>query len=180
VTFPVLPRWVCILSIVVPLLVGCMEATKGVLFTVWTWKLARSFGRPIPNDLAAVLRSNTERLLIGEGVAALVWWGAGAREWWKYRRWGRVPRVLTATSTGLVQTKLGWWRMRERIWPADQFTAVELRNLKWTLSRNRTVAILRLRRRHGLRLRFRLSSSDSQLPDRIAQSLATVPGCPIG
>jgi hypothetical protein len=179
VIFPVQPRWVYVLQIVWLLLAGCMEGAILIMIPVMLWNLWRRIHRPFASAVAADLRLIPRAAVIQVCAYATLCWAAATYEWWRYWRWGRVPRVLTATSAGLVQTRLGLWRMRERRWPADQFAAVDLKMRGWTVPPKRTAAILFLHRRRGRALHFRLSTVDSQLPARIAQQLASILGCPL-
>jgi hypothetical protein len=108
------------------------------------------------------------------GIAGICWCGFGLYEWWLFRRWGRVPRILSATREGLTLSRLGWWRMRERHWPATQINGIEFRQVKGNLNWRRTVADLYIRRHKGQRLHFRLSSPDKDLPRKIASRMADV------
>jgi hypothetical protein len=79
--------------------------------------------------------------------------------------------VLTASREGLILSRLGIWRMRERRWPASEITAIELRPIRGNLNWRRTVADLYIRRQKGRPLHFRLSSADASLPARIAEQV---------
>jgi hypothetical protein len=129
-----------------------------------TSRLVSQFNRGSTGDRrpdAAILRAG------GYGCVDLV--VKRAHSWWMYRRWGRVPRILTLSGNGLIFTRLGWHRMREKTWPINEITAIELRTVKFNLNWKRTVADLCFHRRTGRRLRFRLSSANAQLPNQIAQ-----------
>jgi hypothetical protein len=110
---------------------------------------------------------------------SLFWWTVAGFQYWKFRRFGRVPRVLEASGEGLVLTWLGWWRMRERRWSAGEIASVECCKLKGNLNWRRTVANLVVTFRNGRSRRFRLSSRDPQLPGEIAMQLANALGCPL-
>jgi hypothetical protein len=133
----------------------------------------------MPPVIANELRRITTWMVIYGAVKAFFWWGIAAYAWWKYRRWGRVPRVLTASDEGLILSRPGWRRISERRWSIREIKAIELHpvwgNLKW----KRTVADLYIQRHRGRRLRFRLSSPDPHLPSRIANQLKLKLGCPI-
>lgn len=112
-------------------------------------------------------------------VGALVWGGFGLDTWFRYRRWGRVPRVLAVDESGLVFSWLGWWRMREKRWAAEEISSIDLRVIRGHLNPWRTVAILYVRHRKGMARRFRLSSADPELPHRIARRLSEILGRPM-
>jgi hypothetical protein len=113
-------------------------------------------------------------------IAALFWLAVAAHQAWMYHRWGRVPRVLTATGEGLVLSRLRWWRLRERKWLLNEITGIQLRPIKINLNPRRTAADLYIKRREGLRrLHFRLSSPDPHLPSQIAERVAAVLGFPL-
>jgi hypothetical protein len=172
VIFVAPPTWVYMLLIVTWLTVGLVKAVAGILLARTVWQLVHRTGR-LTSDQAVVVWRMVAGALTTAGISALCWWALAAYEWRMYHRWGRVPRVLTANDESLTLSRLGWWRMRQRVWPANDITAVELRPVKGNLLWKRTVADLYLFRRHGRRLRFRLSSPDPLLPGRIAQRLAS-------
>ena len=176
VIFAVAPTWIYLFPIVVGVMVGFMKLVGGLFIAVRLRQLMNGF-RAVPSDIFAMRRLTIE-IVISASVLALFWWIIAAYEWWMYRRWGRVPRVLTASQKGLILSRLGWWRMRERMFPTSEIKAIELRPVKGNLNWKRTVTNLYIHRHKGWRLRFRLSSSDSQLPRRIAQQLTSKLGCP--
>jgi hypothetical protein len=85
--------------------------------------------KPGPDTVAAVHRFLWQTLPY-YGIGGLGWLGCAAYESWMYRRWGRVPRVLTTDAEGLAYSRLGWMRIRERKWPASELTGIELRLTK--------------------------------------------------
>jgi hypothetical protein len=178
VTFPVLPKWVYILPIVSWTMVGLGRLAVGLIEIYFIWKLSHAIKQPTQNSIVFMHRLEM-RIALDSAVASLLGLMLAAYLWWKYHRWGRVPRVLTVNNGGLVLSHLGWWRMRERTWPANEFTIIELRMVKGNLNRKRTVADIIIHRSKERRLRYRLSSSDPQLPRRIAERLALVLGCPL-
>jgi hypothetical protein len=112
-------------------------------------------------------------------TVALFWWGSAAYHFRMYRRFGRVPCTLTASKDELILTRVGWWNIRERKWPASEITSIEFKAIKGNLNRRRALASLRIKRAKGRRLYFRLSSTDPLLPGRIAEKLASTLGCPL-
>ena len=179
VIFPVLPAWAYWLMIVLLIVVGLFRLTAGLVIGLAIWRTTNSLGPSDPDTLREVHRL-IAKIVILWTAEALLFLGLAAYEWWKLHRWGRVPRVLTASNEGLVLSRLGWRRMRERTWPVGEISAIEFRPVKGNLNWKRTIADLYIHRRNGWRLRFRLSSSDPQLPDRIARQLALALGCPLG
>jgi hypothetical protein len=95
--------------------------------------------------------------------------------WRRHRRWGQVPRTLTASESGLDVSSPGVWRMRHRHYPADRLLKFEHRPLRWILRPRWTSADLIIRRRLWP-FRFRLSTSDPQLPGQAAEEIARVLG----
>jgi len=179
VTFAVNPKWVYILPIAQAVLIGCIKIAGALLIVRLLWQVTHGSGRPPSRDIQFLARHIAATILVSAGVAASLWWTSAGYYWWMYRRWGRVPRVLRADLEGLSYSRLGWWSMRERRWPANEITCVEFRTIKRNLNWRRTVADLYIRRRDRRRLRFRLSSSDPRLPGLIAQRLALTIGCPL-
>ena len=141
------------------------------------WTSARTMGS-VPPDIARSSVRLAALVLAEWGIFATCWIGIGAYTWWQFRRWGRVPRILTATPAGLKLSWLGWWRVRERHWPASEITAIEFWPVKGNLNWRRTVADLSITRRKGRRLHFRLSSREPELPEKIAIRIAGVLGVP--
>lgn len=162
VIFPVAPKWVYIL----PIMVQFAVALFSVGMMVRLVEIIRTLV-PVPAAFTMI-----RPVLIELTMQAMFLGALGAHQWWMYRRWGRVSRMLTADENGLVLSRLGWLRMREKSWPAQEITAIELCPVIGNLNRWRTVADLYVRRSRGFRLHFRLSSADAQLPDRIAHELA--------
>jgi len=178
VIFAVKPAWGYMLPIVTGLTMGALMFLAGIRVFHAAWGLASKAGYT-SRDAVAWAWHLSVGILFDAVVMALFCWILAAYEWLRFRHWGRVPLILTASNEGLVSSRLGLWRMRERRWPADQIVAVELRPAWGNLSWKRTVAYLYFRRSKGRPLFFILSSSDSQLPSRIAQRLAFVLGCPL-
>jgi hypothetical protein len=178
VIFAVPPKWVCIVEIVIPAVTGVAILVVGIAIVRLLWLMLNELGPP-PPDLVADFRRVCVRATLCFGIPSLAYCGAAIFNWWTYRRWGRVPRVLAADNAGLALSRLAFWKMREQKWPASEITAIELRPVRGNLNWTRTVADLCIRRRQGRRLRFRLSSADSQLPGRIASRLSAMLCCPL-
>jgi hypothetical protein len=170
VTFPVAPKWFYVLPIVVQIVAGLMYVAMGIMLVIFI----HQFHVPVLRFLRTFVG-----VISGWALTAVVWEGFGFYAWFMYRRWGRVPRVLTADESGLVLSWLGWWWIRERRWPAEEITALELRVIKGHLNPWRTVAVLHVRRLNGRTRRFRLSSADPELPRRIAQRFSEILARPL-
>jgi hypothetical protein len=170
VIFPVAGKW----AYRAPIVAGIFAGTVKLAAALYLFRQLLSLfsgPRPASPELAHAAHRFAERFLIFGVSSAAIWWSFAAYSWWMYHRWGRVPRVLSASREGLVLSSLGWWRMRERRWPVAQIEAIQLRLVKH-LSRKRTVADLYIHRAKGRRLRFRLSSPQQELPARIAERLS--------
>lgn len=185
VTFAVLPTWASVLPGILCAVAGTITIA-GVILEITAFRhLQRQIlnAPPVPPPAVTTGMRNFGRLLAAQMAMlvfyAIIFWTEAAYHWWKYRRWGRVPRVLTAGADVLTESRLGWWRMRERRWPASEIKAIQLRPVWGNLSRKLTVAKLYIHPRQGRRLLFVLSSADPQLPSRIAERLASVLGCPL-
>ncbi len=176
VLFAVMPTWTYLLPIVIGLLIGTMKALAGVLLVRMLWRMTHAFHQPNPG-VASTLGHWMFWIGFEFAVGALIWWIVATYHWWRYHRWGRVPRVVGIDEEWVTSSRLGLWRVREKRWPKDDFISVEFRPVRWNLNWKRTVAQLCIRRRAGWPLRFRLSSPDPELPGRIARRLACAIGC---
>jgi hypothetical protein len=142
-----------------------------IWFIVAIWKVAQALHLPFRNFGFAYG---------GQLISALFWLAVAAHQGWMYHRWGRVPRVLTATGEDLVLSRLRWWRLRERKWMLNEITGIQLRPIHMNLNPRHTAADLYINRRKGLRrLHFRLSSPDPHLARQIAERMAAVLGLPL-
>jgi hypothetical protein len=112
----------------------------------------------------------------GSWLLASVFWIMGIFEWWKFRKWGRVPRILTASKEGLALTYLGWFGMREKCWPIGEIKKVELEPMKWNLNRRAAAFYLLVHRVKGWALRYQLSSRDREVPGQIATGIRAALG----
>lgn len=166
VTFAVPAVWTYWMPVVTGLVVGCCKLALAIFVLCLFWRLTHRL-------------TLTTALILPTSIAACLWWCGAFYYWWMYLHWGRVPRIVTADENELTDSRLGWWRMLERKWPASDITGVELRVLRRFFKWESTTAILYIRRRTGRRLIFRLSSRDSDLPRRIAEQLAFKFGCPL-
>lgn len=165
VFFPVAPTWRYVLNIVGPFTLGGAQLVM-IVDTIWV--IYRAFGKVEVVEFMQLARG----MLIALSVSGVLWWTCAAYSRRMYRRWGRVPRILTATKNGLALSRLGWWQMRERTWPAAEITAIDFRPIRGNINWKQTAGDLYVRRVKRRRLHFRLSSSDPQLPGYIAKQLA--------
>ncbi len=147
---------------------------------VWLVRIYLQLTKTLPQafvPIAGPMKRNTIVGVTSIIIEALFWWILAAYHWRMYRRWGHVPRVLIASEKGLTYSHVGWWRMRERFWTPGEIERVELRHLKWNLSRKRVVYVLSIHPVKGRRLRFHLSEKESPPAKDIAQGLALTLGC---
>jgi hypothetical protein len=177
VIFPAPSMWTYVVTIGSQFLAGAGKFAMGVYAVVIVLDLGHTFPRTAP--AIAMERHFVLQIIIGVGISAAFWWGLAGFGLWKYRRWGRVPRILTLNKDELILTRLGLWKMRERKWAAGEITSVEFKPIKGNLNRKQTLASLRFNRRKGRRLNFRLSSRDPQLPMKITEKMALTLGCPL-
>jgi len=178
VIFAVAPQWLYQLAILMDFLVGLVKLVIGVSIFRMVWQLTYALRQPTREQIVALRHFGAE-IFIPTGIGVLFWWALGAYHCRMYYRWGQIPRVLTANEHGLILSRLGWWHMQERRWPASEIATIELRPVRGNLNCKRTVSHLFIRLRNGRRLRFRLSTSVSLLPGRIAERLALALGCPL-
>ena len=176
VTLGVTPVWVGVLFVVLAGMVAALNLVLAIAFPVF-------LSRAVPPSVNATqqtseLWSSVVRFSAGRMIVALVWTGIAVLPLYRFRRWGRIPRKITATPSGLVESKMGWFAPRHRFWPADRVTTIVLKPMAGSLSK-RTVANLQIYCRRWIPLNFRLSSTDSQLPTHIAERLAATVGCPL-
>jgi hypothetical protein len=178
VIFPVMPKWIYVYGIASPAVLGLVAATTPIGNILIMRQITTMLGAPPPGG-ASVIRHFYAAQFLLFSIPVFLGWALAAYLLWMYRRWGRVPRTLTANAQCLVSSRLGLLRMRERTWAADEITAIKLRSVRGNLTPKRTLARLSILRRKGWRKHFVLSSRDPQLPSRIAQRLAEVLGCPL-
>jgi hypothetical protein len=174
VIFGVAPAWAYWLRVIFGAAYGTLSFAMGVFVAIAAWRLFNQIGAPVLAEWRLIRFD-----ILAAGAGASLFWAMAAHELWKYRRWGRVPRVLTASDSGLLLSWLGTWRMRQRVWPANEIAAVELRPVKRHVFARRTVGHLYICRHSRRRLHFRLSSHNSQLPGEIAKRLASKLGCAV-
>ncbi|HEV7302170.1 MAG TPA: hypothetical protein VGN72_22725 [Tepidisphaeraceae bacterium] len=167
VIFPVDPTWVYVFPIVGGAIAGFGQGAAIFALSRFIWWLG-----PAPFQLPGEIRWQLAKTAAVLGLAMLFWWSIAAFHWWRYRRWGRVPRIITVSDRQLVVSDLGMWRMRERAVAADDIVKVEYRPITRNIAWWRTAGDLYLHRSKGRRLQFRFSSDDPDLPKRIAQRIA--------
>jgi hypothetical protein len=176
VIFPMPPLWLDVLFIVL----SGFNAAGNIALAVVLPILLRSIIPPNVNSTPGsdklwydIVKLSIMRLLI-----AVPWLLMAGLPLYRLKRWGRMPRRITATPSGLIVSQMGWIQPSHRFWAADRVTAMELRSKPGTVSQ-RTIATLHIRCRKWLPLTFRLSSIDSQLPTHIAERLAATLNCPL-
>lgn len=172
ITFPTQPTWAWFAAMAMQISVGLLKLCFAAAIAYQFHRLAR-FGPLSPDVTANVRRFEISTCLFGAGSAA-VWWAMAAHTWWTYRRGAAGPKKLTATADGLVLRRFLWNRMRDKLWPASDVSQIEIRIVKGNLNWRRTAADLYVRLRTRRPLRFRLSSSDPEIPRQIAAALSAV------
>ena len=176
VIFPVLPDWAYILPVCLYAAVALMKTIMPVLIVYEIWHISHMGGHSPPPGMNHMLWHWIFLIVLPVWAAASLWWISAIAGWRRYRKWGRVPRILTADRYGLTLTYLGWWGMRQKHWPANEITNIEFRTLRTNLNWRKTVANLEIHRKKGFPRRFRLSSSDPELPGRIANRIRSCLG----
>jgi hypothetical protein len=177
IIFAMPPAWVCLTPTVIGLIVGLAYILVVILTITLLWRMKNDLHLPIRDLLSSQWMVLGAMVLMG--AYAAIWPALGVHAWRMYRRWGRVPRVISVNSKSLVVSELGFRRMKEKRWIASDITAVRLRPVWGNLTKQITVNDLYIGHRTRRRMRFRLSSRDAQLPARIAERLAAVLGCPL-
>jgi hypothetical protein len=84
----------------------------------------------------------------------------------KFRRWGRVSRVLILEPGRITTTRLGFRRMRSRTLLTASIKSVDLRIVTDLFTR-RPHSTLIIWPHKGFPLRFPLPTRDTELPGRI-------------
>lgn len=173
IIFLVPPMWLYWLSLFIGPLIGSLQLVGAIAILRIVWHMTRGMGTAIDRLRLIWSFGGIATLVLG----ALFWILQGAYEWWTYKRWGRVPRVLIVDAHQVVSSKLGLWRIHRRRWASSEITTIEIRELRWRLNTKRFVFELYLMRNCGWPIRFRLSSPDAQLPTRIAEAISTKLNC---
>ena len=171
VIFPVWPAWTYLIGPGISVLIGASKIAIALVITFEIWRLSRMGGQALAPAARTAMWHFMQNVFVPLLVMGLCWWLVALLEWRRYRRWGRVPRVLQAGKQGLSLTYLGWLGIRQKHWRADQIEAVELRPLRGNLTWWRPTADLIVRRVSKPRLKYRLSSSDADLPEHIAAKM---------
>lgn len=174
IVFPVKPKWAYWLPIALCAGAALMITATPLINVVIVWRAFAKVGFATKAQLWHALRIS----LLATWSQALLLWIWAMLDWWRYRCWGRVPRTLIANKDGLSLSYLGWWRMREKRWPASDIAGIDVRPIRGNLTWWKTAAYLFVRLKSGNRRQFRLISSDPRLPGHIEQSIKAALGCP--
>jgi hypothetical protein len=177
VFLPAKPEWTFILSICGTAFTALLTTLTPVFIACMMWRVVHAqAGGPLPPAMRTGLWHLIVTVARAWWIWAFIWWVWAILAWLKYRRWGRVPRVLLADRQGLTLSYLGWWRMRQTHWSASEIAAIELRLFRINLNWRSTAADLLIRYQRGFPRRFRLSSADPELPPRIAARIRAMLG----
>jgi hypothetical protein len=178
VTFAAPPTWAYIVPIVTCAIAGLAQLFQGIFILRGIGQLYYRLGPTPPTQITTLFHAET-KIIVAAAIFTSLCWATAAYHWIKFRRWGRAPRVLIADDRGLIVQRPGWWNMRERKYPATEISGIELRPMWGNLTPKRTVSKMYIHRRNARRVRFVLSSWDSQLPSQIATRLAAAFKCPL-
>jgi hypothetical protein len=176
VIFPTVPVWVYWFPICINVATGLLVLVDFLYMAIRFWRMAMKWPHASA-DLEHYLQREVFSGVTVAVVGATLFWGVAAVLLWTYRRFGRVPRILAASEQSLTLSRLRWWRIRQRTWPASEIESIELKPVSGNLTWWRTVNDLVIHPRHGWRIRFRLSSLDSKLPNQIANRMASALHC---
>ncbi|HEX4052766.1 MAG TPA: hypothetical protein VHX86_00740 [Tepidisphaeraceae bacterium] len=98
VVFPVSPMWVYWLLVGGSVAIALMATIGSLVIGVMILRPYAAVGL-YPATKAKLWHLSFIPLSENLGMP-LFWWCLAIFEWWKYRRWGRVPRVLLARVDG--------------------------------------------------------------------------------
>jgi hypothetical protein len=172
VVFPVEPAWNYLAVIAILAAIATFDAMIPVLGMAHWFSVTHH--RLTVRDLTGISLGDSIYLAGRFAVDIAFWLVLAAYLFWRYRRFGRVPRTLTATPGGITYSRLGFFAMRQRFWPAEQITAVQLQPLWGNLSRTVTATDLCIRSGTGPLKTLRLVCADPSLPARIAARFNTL------
>jgi hypothetical protein len=175
VTFATPPEWLWVVQFAVQIAAGLMHFGAAMTLAALLFRMGRIIGTPVG---LSSLKSLTFTVA-SFGLMGIGWFAAAGYSWWSRRRGAWEARTLTATHEALTLRWFGWLATRQTVWAATSIAGIELRLIKGNLNWKRTVADLYLRFHTGRRRRFRLSSPDRLLPERIARRLAETLGVPL-
>jgi len=168
VEFPIRSMWAVRISVALNILTGAMKLAAFV-FVLW---IIHSISVHWPVDLTPELRWILVRGAFLVAAVACFWWLLAAHEWRMHRRFGHIPRSLTADESGITRRWTGWRSLRERHWLAAEIIAIELqpqRGVHLWGKKRRTLVV----RRAGKRpLRFALPGCAPSLPPRIVEAFS--------
>ncbi len=177
VIFPLQPKWVRVVMITTPAIFGISRVAVGIAFVLIIEHIIRS--TPTTPATLTEIAHLVVRVILSVGIEALVLIAWSVYQWRWNSRWGHVPQLLIANTQCLTTSRPGWWRLRERIWPASEILSIELRPLWGNLNRRTPSADLYVHLRKPKLVRFRLTSKDAELPSRIAKGIASALGCAV-
>ncbi len=166
ITFPVAPTWVYVIN---PSICAALAAawTFGPVIVVFRfWRTHGMF------PVAPLLRYPWHffwvfalRLWVGPSIL----WIFAILDWRKYRKWGRVPRVLTASKQGVTSSHLGWFGMKQKFWPASEITDITLKPLKWNLHPTSKACDLTIHRAGTSSISYRFSSKNRAIAEQVVE-----------
>ncbi|MGA3067107.1 MAG: hypothetical protein ABSF29_09700 [Tepidisphaeraceae bacterium] len=173
VIFPVASAWSYVLAPAFFAAMAMWAIIGPFVWAIYTWRALRLLGVPPPST-----------------STLSVIWQVARQEWptatffsiiaifalWKYRKWGRVPRILSATRKGLTDSYLGLFAMRQKHWPAHEITGVHPRPLRGDLNPRKPMRELVVSLSNKSERTFRLPTHDPKLLAQIAQRFQSLLG----
>jgi hypothetical protein len=172
VTFGVAPAWLLRVAICISF-VAAVAQTAVPIYLYWRLtSLFSSIPGPATTQMSEIKHSWLVMVAQAVAISALTWWPASLYQLYMYRKWGRVPKTIEVSAGKFIVKSLGWWRLRTWERRTLDVTSIELcpRKNLWPFA---TSADLVIHFRDKRRARFRLNSTDSTLPRRIREALAT-------
>jgi hypothetical protein len=179
VLFAVTPRWVFLIPVAIALVCAAAYVAAAIgAYREYLYEKSIAGLRfaPAPQDFSQWLWGEMR----SDGIGVAFWLTIAGFAFWRYRRWVRDHRVLAATKDGLLLSRVGWWRLHRKWWPADEIAAIELAPVWGSVRVIDTVAYLLIHAKSGGRRRLYLDTPARELPGRIAERLSAVLGCPLG
>jgi hypothetical protein len=167
-TFPCRPKWAYVLDVAAPATAGMFFFAPPILLLAMEYRLRASGALSLADDWLVLA------IWLPPGLCAAF---AAAYKFRMYRRWGRVPRVLTADKLELTDTRLGIWSMRRRTWPAGEIARIEVRRARLPFRRWHLIGRICVIRRDGKKMTIRIMSKNLDFSQRLAERLATALQC---